>query len=682
MSTELNNKSKQQKTGWIRWSGVAGLGILGISGFALSYIEAQSWVKQQLEQQASEAWGAKVEVGKVNFTLAPLGVEIQHLAITDPDKPMENLLVLDRLKGDLSLYHLVVGRTVINHAVAQGLALYQPRKISGALPKKKAEVSQSASKKVQQKQPQKSSMDPLKALNAAVPSPETLLKKEPLLTQQRSEQVQQAVAELEQTWQQLQQSLPNEAKLKDYQRQFQALTEEVPKDIVAIQKRQLQFELLKKQIEHDKQKMQQGKQQLQQQLAKLQKDIDLLKQAPAEDFHRLQAKYSLDDKGLSNLTALLFGPKVQGWLQTAQQAYEKAQPVIEYFKSTEAEKAEAEKQRQRSLGREVRFTEYDPEPSFIVHKALLSTQLSDAKWMLQLKDLNFEHSLYGKPTTFKSLYQPEQQPSPLTAAAMVNHVMPQQPLDKMSAEWKQYQVRDWVLLKDDRMTIKIPKAEAKFNAEGRLLLNEKTGKLDQMISNFTIAYRQVQFDLNASKAKEVIEYLAPGFAKVHQFDVKGKVKGTIWAPKVEISSDLDRHLSKAFNQELEKRIQVAKAELKAQLQQQAQAQLKPVETQLQAYLGKEVKLDGDIAQLQKVLESKFNERLEQEKQRLINEAKRKVQAELDKRKAQLEAEKRKVQQQAEAKKRELQQKLEAEKKRQQKALEDQLQQKLKGLIKF
>lgn len=671
MNIKPVNKSKKQKTGWIRWSGVAGLGILGISGFALSYLEAQNWVKQQLEQQASNAWGAKVELGKVNFTFAPLGVEIQHLAITDPDKPMENLLVLDRLKGDLSLYHLVVGRAVINHAVVQGIALHQPRKVSGALPKKKAEAPQSTSKKVPQKQPQKSSMDPLKVLNAAVPSPESLLKKEPLLTQQRSEQVKKDITELEQTWQQLQQSLPNDDKLKDYQRQFQALTEEVPKDIISIQKRQLQFELLKKQIEHDKQKMQQGKQRLQQQLAKLQKDIDLLKQAPVEDFRRLQAKYSLDDKGLSNLTALLFGSKVQAWLQTAQQAYEKAQPVIEYFKSTEAEKAEAEKQQQRSLGREVRFTEYDPEPSFIVHKALLSTELEDAKWMLQIKDLNFEHSLYGKPTTFKSLYQPEQQPTPLIAAGMVNHVMPQQPLDKVSAEWKSYQVRDWVLLKDDRMTIKIPKAVAKFNAEGRLLLNEKTHQLDQILSNFTIAYRQVQFDLSASKAKEVKEYLAPGFAKVHQFDVKGKVKGTIWAPKVEVSSDLDRHLSRVFNQEIAKRIQTAKAELKAQLQQQAQAQLKPVESQLQAYLGKEVRLDQDISQLQKMLESEFNERLEQEKQKLINEAERKVQAELDKHKAQLEAQKR-----------ELQQKLEAEKKRQQKALEDQLQQKLKGLIKF
>jgi len=673
--------SQKTKTGWIRWSGIAGLGILSILGFFLSYFEAQNWVKQQLEQQASTAWGAKVEIGQVNFTLSPLGIDIQQLALTDPDNPMENLLVLSRLKGDLNLYHLVVGRVVIQNAKLQGLALHQPRQTSGALPQKASHQPTQQAATPSQNRASQANLDPLKTLNKALPSPETLLKREPLLTQQRAEQLQKDLAALEQTWQQLQQSLPNETKLKTYQQQFQALVSEMPQDLVTIQKRQLQFERLKKQVEQDKRQLEQSKRQLQQQLAKLQQSIALLKQAPAEDFQRLQAKYRMDEKGVSNLTALLFGPEVQGWLQTVQQAYAKAQPVIEYFKNSAAETEKAEQQKQRSLGCEVKFTEYDPQPSFIVQKLLFSTHITPpssaqaAQWQLQIKDLNFEHPLYGKPTTFKSLYHPAQQSTPLVAAGMVNHVMPKQPLDKLSLEWKHYQVKDWTLLKEDRMTLKMPQATVQFNAEGRLLLNPKTQQLDQLVSQFTLAYRQVQFDLTESNAKEVKEYLVPVFNKVDQFDVQGKVTGTLWAPKVEIRSDLDRHLSQAFNQELNRRVALAKAELKAQLQQQAQAQLKPLEAQLQAYLGKEIQLDQDISQLQKILTSKLEERLEQEKQKRLDELKRKAQAELD-------AQKRKLQQQAQAKKRELQQKLEAEKKRQQKALEEQLKQNLKGLIKF
>ncbi|GAB6035020.1 TIGR03545 family protein [Galenea microaerophila] len=646
--SQSTNPTNQRKIGWIRWSGVGILLGVSVAVFALGYFQAQKWVKQQIEQQASQAWGAKVEIGKVNLTLAPLGIELQQIALTDPDKPMENLLVLDRLKGDLSFYHWVAGRTVINHALAQGLALHQPRKVSGALPKSKTAVSQAASKQAAQSHTT-SKPEALKHLNVALPKPEELLKKEPLLTEQRAQQVQQDLDTLQKSWQQLQQTLPNEQTLKSYQQQFQDLTQNMPQDLVGIQQRQMQFETLKKRVEQDKQRLQQGKQQLQQQLAKLKQDIALLKQAPAEDFRRLQAKYSLDNQGLANLTALLFGPKVQSWLQTAQDAYQKAQPVIAYFKANEAKKAEAEKQRQRSLGHPVRFTEYDPEPSFIVHKALVSAALDQAKWMLELKDLNFEHALYGKPTTFKSFYQPEQQPTPLVAAGMVNHVMPQQPLDKVSAEWKQYHVRNWVLLKEDHMTIALPKAEASFNGGGRLLLDEKTGQLNQVQAKFFIDYRQVQFDLSASKAKEVKQYLAPSFAQVNQFQVKGAVKGDLWAPKIEISSDLDRRLSKAFNLALQKQVQVAKAQLKAQLQQRAQAQLEPVNAQLKTYLGAELQLDQEMSALQKILQSKFEQRLEQEKQKLMNRAKRKVEKAVDKEK---------------------------------KKLEDQLQQNLKGMFKF
>jgi uncharacterized protein (TIGR03545 family) len=664
---------KPIKTGWIRWSGLGILAILALLIFLAGYYGLSAVVKQQLEQRASQLWGAKVEIGSVNFGLAPLGVTLRNIALTDPDKPMENLVVIRQLRGDLNLYHLVVGRTVIEHALVDGIALHQPRKTSGALPKQ-TEGTVKPEAKPAEEEAKQLAKKALSSLQGGLPNPEDLVKKEPLLTQQAAEKVQQDYEALQQTWEELQRHLPTDDKLKDYQRQFKALTKDVPKDIIAIQKRQLQFELLKKQVELDKREIERGQKKLRAQIQQLQADLKALKAAPQQDFKRLQSKYTLDEKGLSNLTALLFGPKVQGWLETAQNAYDKAQPLIEKFQQSEAEKAaeEAEKkQRQRSLGREVVFKEYDPEPDFIVHLARLSAQMDRAKWLTEVRDLNFEHPQFGKPTTFKSMWQPDAQPNPLLVQGGFNHILPQQPLDKAQAVWKQYQVKDWALIKDDRMTIKMPKAVADFEGEARLLLNPKTQRLDQVASQFHINYQQVQFDLSDSKAKEVKEYLAPGFAEIDHFKVKGKVNGLLWAPKVEVSSDLDRHLQNAYQNLMQQRIQAAKAQLRHYLNEQAQKQLQPVEKQLQDYLGKDVKLNQDISQLQKILESKFNERLEREKQRLIDEAKRKVQAEVDKRKAQLEA-----------KKRELEKKAEAEKKKQQQKLEQQVQDKLKGLIKF
>ena len=81
--------------GWVRWSGL-GVFLAIIGGIiAIGYLSFSLLLKNQIESFATDAWGAKVEIGSLDIGLFPIRVGVFDLEITDPDKPMENLIQVE-----------------------------------------------------------------------------------------------------------------------------------------------------------------------------------------------------------------------------------------------------------------------------------------------------------------------------------------------------------------------------------------------------------------------------------------------------------------------------------------------------------------------------------------------------------------------------------------------------------
>ncbi|BBP42450.1 TIGR03545 family protein [Thiosulfativibrio zosterae] len=581
--------------GWIRWSGIAIFSAIigGIVG--LSYLGISLFLKKEIQHYASQAWGAQVDIGSLGLSFSPLGVEVNQIALTDPEQPMQNLLQIQQIKATMNLYHWVVGRTVIEDVNFNGFAMHQPRQSAGAIYKTAEETAaQKADKKASQ------------AFNLpqmSLPDPQEILARETLKTVTAGQEIQAEIAKIDQAWSNLQAKLPNEATVKDYQKRFEALSKGDFSNPAVILQKQKDFEALKKEIEAHKKTLDEG-QALLKQVNALKTQAQKLPDLPQQDYDRLMAKYSFSEQGLSNVTYLLFGPKIQGWLDTAQAWRVKLQPVIEYAQSWQAkrakEAAEAEATKAaRAFGTVVNYREYDPQPKFIVKRIHGDGNIDWGHVELAIKQLNFDHAVSKIPVTFKIDALPVKQKSPLIIMGESNYVHPEKPINRANFTLADYALSE-ARLSDDK-TLPVVMKQGQMSLQGQM---SWLGG-DQIKADVDTRFSQVALDATASDSKEVKKYIAPIFADISEFTVQSAITGDAFAPKVDAKSDLDKLLSKAFNKVLDAEIASAKQQVKQYLDTLLNEQMGPINQQLSKLLGEQSTLKAQDLDLDAILNGKL-----------------------------------------------------------------------------
>lgn len=610
--TGASSSSFAKPKGWVRWSGVALLAGLLVVGGGITYVVSQWALKAQLERAASAAWGAKVEIASLGFGIAPIGMELRGLAITDTNNTLQNALEIERIAFDLNLYHLVVGRTVIEQARITGVTFDQPRATDGALAKKTS----------QDREPGRltSLVESVPLPNLSLPDPASILARESLETLQQVERLEGSLSQAQQEWQLLQPQLPTPARLADYQQRLRALVEGDLTDVSQIPQRQQALAELQAEWQKDQQTLAQARRFFDEQVADVQAGITRLPSLPAADARRLIATYTLDEQGLSNITYLLFGETIQGYLDQGMSWYQRAQPVIAWWQDYRAE-AQAEAARSaaqgpaRWEGQYIDFAEYDPQPSFMLKALEVSADLPSGPMRGEVQFLNFDHQTSQQPILFEFS---------LTQAAQVNPWQITGDIDGRSADWLTnatfswpgYAIEDWQLVRSASLPVVMQSAQADWT--GQLQLTN-LGTVDAAL---TMQYQQAKLDVSQSDSATVLRLLQPIFAGVDAFKVEAGLVGAPWAPKLSASSDLDRRFATGLRQVMQQEI----AQLQQQLTQEIESRLAdamaPLESQLaslnldqaelmslvQGYAG----LDQQGDQQRQALERQLQQRAEEE----------------------------------------------------------------------
>lgn len=615
-SMASEHKAVKSPKGWIRWSGLGAFLAVVAAIVALGYLSFTLVLKNQLEHYASQAWGAKIEIGSLDLGLMPLELGVQNLQITDPDKPMENILVIKRIGASLNLYHLVVGRTVLEDVFFNDLALHQPRKTSGALPKK---VKKKAAAETQDK----TATNGIELPKMALPNPDDILKRESLQTVETANEIQRQLSDLDQTWSKLQDTLPNDQTLKTYQKRLTDLTQGDLKDFKNFTAKKEAFEQLKSELEAKKQSIEKASRLLTTQLPKIQQQVAALKSMPQKDFNRLMDKYAMNQTGLSNVTYLLFGPQIQEWTDTGLKWYRKAEPFITKLKAMQAERAAEEAKAkalapQRALGENVVFKEYDPQPDFIVKRVDVSGDMKWGRLEAKASQVTFDHPSTQLPILFNVKATPEGQTNALTIKGQSSFVTPGAPINEADFSWQAYQIKNWDVLKDD--TLPVTMNQALVNVAGQVSLIG----LDQVDALINLDYQQVDMAVSGSKSKEVARYIAPIFKEVNQFTVKADITGEVASPSIGAKSNLDQLLSKAFNKALNKEIAHVKTQLKQELNAQLQQELGPINQQLKGLLGEQLALEKDSQDIEKMLSAKLEDQAKKEAEKAVGQELKKL----------------------------------------------------------
>jgi uncharacterized protein (TIGR03545 family) len=616
-NTEEVNAPKQNKPkGWIRWSGLVTFLVLVGVVFAMTYLALTMVLKSQLEKYASQAWGAEISIDRLDFSFLPLGVSLNGIDVTDPKKPMQNLVTIGHLGASLNMYQLVVGRTVIEDMSLQHLGFNQPRMTSGALKQTASKTDKTIAKKEDNK-----ASSSFAVPNMLVPNPQDILGRQSFKTTAQAEKINAQLNQLNDKWTSLQKQMPDSKAIADYQKRFEALTKGSIKNLNDLQAKQAEFEKLQKEVSQKTDAIKQAQTMFDKDLPQLKNEVKALKKMPAQDFANLQSTYSLDQNGLKNFTYLVYGAKVREYTDQGLAIYEKVKPFIEKFAAERAaaKKQQAEEKHKRQLGQDIAFVEHDPEPDFIIKRFKLSSDLDWGKVAATANNINFDQPRSRMATLFNVTVQPTTQKTALTIKGQSNWIQTGKGFTEAKISWPGYELKNWAMLKDDNLPLSMKSSQVAVNGKIKITQSQK---VDGVVD---LDYQKVDFDMGATKSKEVKQYLAPVFEDIHQFTVTSDVSGELLSPSIGARSDLDRKVSSSLNKVLNKQIADAKAQLRKQFDQKMADQLGPINQKLSALLGDQVKLNSNAKGVNDILSTTPEKFVEQQKAKYEKQVKEEAQ---------------------------------------------------------
>jgi uncharacterized protein (TIGR03545 family) len=118
---------------WIRWKFVAPrLAILTLLAVVL-YLAVPPLVRWSLITSGQAAFGAKVDIGDVQWSPWNGSFVVHDLAVADPERPLLNLFVADCAVFEVEPGSLAKKRFVVSRGVMDGIEFGTPRTSSGAL---------------------------------------------------------------------------------------------------------------------------------------------------------------------------------------------------------------------------------------------------------------------------------------------------------------------------------------------------------------------------------------------------------------------------------------------------------------------------------------------------------------------------------------------------------------------
>ncbi len=560
---------------------------------ALIWFFAGWIVKTGVEQGGTAALGAKVELEDANVNWSPFGIELTQLKVTNPDKPMENMLQIDSAQGEVQFTQLLAAQVIINELTATGVKFNTARSTSGAIQTEEPSSSE------------QSKLD-LNTIKDKLPSFDEIIAKEPLITPEKAEAFKTTAKESQQDINEKIKNLPEAEKIKDYEKRLKAATSGDIGSLEDLKTRKDELSKIKDEIRQDKKNLEAARDSIKTAKQELKTDYSELKTAPKEDMARIRERYSLDAAGASNLTQLLFGDQAKTWFDNLQTWYTRLQEVMPAADEAASEETVNE-------GDNLFAFVYDKTlPKFLIRHAKLAASIPVGDVDIDINDVTNQPQILGKPLTLKATGEGLPTASSLLIDAVIDHVNPKTPTDKIDWSIKDWQLTDLVLSKKDAMPVTLQKSLT--NASGTASIQNKV-----LEGIFNADFKGVEWQVAEKKGWE--GEVAKALKTIEKFNLKGEITGDISSPSFSIASDLDDHIKNVATQQLKTKQAELESKVQSYLNEQVTQVGGPYEDQLAALTNTEGSVTQRIDQLEEMLKAEIQSAVDDKKQQAEDKAK-------------------------------------------------------------
>ena len=643
----------------IRLSGLAAF-VAIIGGLATgAYFFAEPLIEISIEKAGTAAVGAKVDVGSVDLQWQAAGIRLNRVEVTDADQPMQNLFKFAQATASLELLKALMGQVIINELSMQGLEFGTARTSSGAIAKVPEKVADKTTGKAGDSSFLSEQFD---QLTEVLPDTKELLSRQPLLTEQRKQELDAIAKERQAQWQEIQQQLPTKDSFRQYDKDFKSITSGKITSVDDFKQRQTKLKALKKSIKAERDQLLAARDFVKASQSDITAAIKALKAAPKQDWALLKSKYSFDQGGALNISGLLFGNQFAYYSSEALGWYNKLKPYVGAVSSA----TEEEPTPPRGEGRFIRFPETNPQPDFIIKQAMVQAELARGPVQATITDITHQQAIIGRPTVLALQSQALKDVKDFSLNAIFDHRGEQA---KESANFKiqHLQLSDIELSDSKKLALTMDSAQVDISGAVQFTEGQLSGEVDSVFS---------AAQLNGTGGSSLANEIALALADIHDFSMAAALTGSLKDVDVDISSNLDQRLKAAFSKRLKAKQKEWEAKIKKGLEDKLNAYIAEDEKLAQFFNQEEGDLEDKINNIDELLKAELTNYMEQQKAA----AKAKLEQSKQAAKAKAEAEKQKAKAKLAAEKKKAKARVDAEKEKRKKEAEDKLKDKFKKLF--
>lgn len=519
-------------------------------------------IKWGIEKYGSEAVGAQVDVGSVNFSWLATSLAVRDIAVTNPDKPMSNLLALQTVSTDIKVAELLSRQIYLNELAIEGVAVDTPRRHSGAIPGL-------VKKPLFEKQD-----DGLVIPGMKLPNVDELVANEKAVYKKRIAELEAQIENKKQQWQAIKAGLPDKAKLETYKQRFKALNKD--KDPFSRLKALADLKKLGDEIKADLRAFDQAKDQIRADYRNLQSRLAELRNMPNQSYAESLKTLGLQDSQLGQLGVNLLEGPMRAWIEKG----------YNYYKLLTAGTGSKKPARIKT------------QPQFIIETTKLSGPFTQGNVKGQIngliKNMSDAPELAGKPILIDLKAEGGQLGKILVDGA-IDHLSKGKEKDKLRVKISGLPLENFPLSADKALTLVMKEALLDFDAEASLT------SLARLQVNFTSLFKSLQMAASSDQAGSTRQAIVKAIQQLSMLSVQGKVKGTVNDPQLRLKSNLDDALKQVFRQVLRGKTKGYKKELTRKLNAELDGKLKPLEERLSQAFGIQAQLDKEQAAFSRLI---------------------------------------------------------------------------------
>ena len=639
----MSAQNKQKKSGLIRWSAIVPLGVF-LAGLIIYFsFFFDGHMKSLIEWGGFKALGSELNIAEFNSSFKNGSVEIKKLELTNAEKPQFNSIEIQSIRFNVNWDALLRLKFVVEEMAAEGLQVNSKRATPGKVaPPPPPEVNEGPSftEQLQGKAVDKLTKDYSENVIGDIATflisgdfDAQLKNIEGTIESKKfADELNKKWSDKKSLWDQNLKQLPTEKDLNSFKTRFEGIQYKNFKTPQEVEAAINQFNNLKKDVDEKVKTVDSTKNNLVSDLQMIQADYQSLDQKVKSDISNLKTRFKIPQLNAGQFAKSLFMSYLTPYTNKLNHYKNLAQKYLppKYSQMLDGKKNKTEKDddtiqpHPREKGITYEFPTQKGYPLFWIQKIKISSRsntqsdFGDLNGLIQ--NITSNQRQIGKETTldlngqFKSLGI-----SGIKAFASFNNIKPVS-VAQFNVQIGQYGLQNLDLINSADGSIKIP------TSHNSLVVKGSTQGFKSYDIELKNDFKDVKFDISA-KEKLVNDILQQTLSSIPSFDLQASMKGEIKNLDVQVSSSLGAQLEKAFSQLLQKKMDEVNAQIKEKVDKEISQAKQQIEAQTQVIKNQYA---GEVTKVQNQLESQkklADDRIQQAKKDIENQAKSKIQQE-------------------------------------------------------